>query len=292
MGENLGGQGMEIRGRLSEKKALVLGVANKMSLAWAIARALHEEGAHLFFGCHPSHVRRVEKLAREVKAWGVGICDVRSDEDIRALMQRVGEAFGGKLHVLVHSIAYADMAFLGGPFFRITRKGWNEALEISAYSLVASVREALPLLRQAGSASVITLTYVGSREAVPGYNIMGVAKAALEASVRYLAYDVGPDNIRVNAVSPSAVRTISALAVEDFETALRMTQEHSPLLRNVTPEEVASAVVFLASDGASAITGHVLPVDVGLHILSKPSIPKKTLGKTSQKETQSGVSST
>lgn len=262
-------------GRLMGKKSLIMGVANKMSLAWAVARQLFAEGSAIFLSCAPNHVRRVEKLAPEVKAVAVVACDVRRDEDIIALMHRVEDVFEGTLDILVHSLAYANMEYLGGPFLKVTREAWNEALEISAYSLSACVREAYPLLRRAGTASVVTLTYSGSREVVPGYNIMGVAKAALEATVRYLAYDVGPHGIRVNAVSPSAVRTISALAVEDFETALEMTRTHSPMLRNIMAEEVASAVAFLASDAASAVTGHVLPVDAGLHLLSKPSIKRK-----------------
>ncbi|WP_448382538.1 enoyl-ACP reductase FabI [Desulfosoma sp.] len=262
-------------GRLAGKKALVLGVANKMSLAWAIAKALYHHGAEIFLSCAENNKRRVEKLAPEIQARGVAVCDVRRDEEIEGLFAQVEACYEGKLDVLVHSLAYADMNYLGGPYFQVTRPAWHEALDISAYSLTACVRRAYPLFRKAGGGSVVTLSYAGAREVVPGYNIMGVAKAALEASVRYLAYDLGPDNIRVNAVSPSAVRTISALAIEDFETALKVTEEHSPMLRNVTADEVARAVVFLASDESSAITGHVLPVDVGLHMLSRPSIKRK-----------------
>ncbi len=261
-------------GDLCGKKALIVGVANKMSLAWAIAKAFYTQGATIFLSCAQSHQRRVEKLAPEVQALGIATCDVRRDEDIRQLMLRVEKVFDGKLHVLVHSIAYADMRYLGGPFYTVTREAWTEALEISAYSLTAMVREAFPLFEAAGGGSVVTLTYAGSHEVVPGYNVMGVAKAALEASVRYLAHDFGPHGIRVNAVSPSAVRTISALAVEDFELALKATEEHSPLQRNVTSDEVARSVVFLASDNSSGITGHILPVDVGVHLLSRPQVKK------------------
>lgn len=262
---------------LAGRKALVLGVANKMSLAWAIARAFREHGAQVALSCLESSRRKVEKLATSWNCGPVLVCDLRRDEDVVRLFQDVGRHFEGTLDILVHSVAYADLNFLGGEFIKTPRAAWNEALEISAYSLVACVREARTLLKASGHGSVITLTYAGSQEVVPGYNIMGVAKAALECSVRYLAYDLGPENIRVNALSPGPVRTISALAVQNFELGLRMAQEHAPMLRNITAEEVGAAAVFLASNLAAPLTGCVLPVDAGLHILSRPSIARSDL---------------
>uniref|UniRef100_A0A832A4Q3 Enoyl-[acyl-carrier-protein] reductase [NADH] n=1 Tax=Desulfacinum infernum TaxID=35837 RepID=A0A832A4Q3_9BACT len=259
---------------LDGKKALVLGVANKMSLAWAIARAFRAHGADVALGCVESSRRRVEKLAREAGCGPVLVCDVRREDDIGALFRKLAEVFEGRLDILVHSIAYADLEYLGGEFIGTPRRVWTEALEISAYSFLACVREGRPLLRASQGASVITLSYAGSREVVPGYNIMGVAKAALESAVRYLAYDLGPENIRINALSPGPVRTVSALAVQNFETALKVMESHAPMLRNVTAEEVAAAALFLASPLSRAMTGCVLPVDAGAHILCRPSIAR------------------
>lgn len=262
---------------LEGKKALVLGVANKMSLAWAIAQAFRAHGVQVALSCVEGSRRRVEKLARESGCAPVVVCDVRRDEDIAALFRDVGAAFDGCLDILVHSIAYADLDYLGGEFVGTPRRVWTEALEISAYSFVACVREARPLLRASQDGSVLTLTYAGAKEVVPGYNVMGVAKAALESAVRYLAYDLGPEKIRVNALSPGPVRTVSALAVQNFELGLKMMESHAPLLRNVTAEEVAAAAVFLASPLSRAVTGCVVPVDAGAHILSRPTIARAEL---------------
>jgi len=262
-------------GLVEGKHALVIGVANKMSLAWAIARAMHAQGAHVVLGCVESARKRVEKLGREIGCDQVFACDVRKDDEIEGLFQRTGDFFHGRLDILVHSIAYANLNYLGGEFIGVTREAWNEALEISAYSFVACMRAARELMRAAEGASAMALTFAGGREVVPGYNIMGIAKAALECSVRYLAYDLGPEKIRVNAISPGPVRTISALAVAGFETGLRTMEEQAPLLRNVLVEEVGHTAVFLASSLSSAITGCILPVDAGAHILSRPSIARK-----------------
>ncbi|MEW6259147.1 MAG: enoyl-ACP reductase [Thermodesulfobacteriota bacterium] len=262
-------------GLIEGKNALVIGVANKMSLAWAIARAMHDQGAHVALGCVESARKRVEKLGREIGCNQVLVCDVRKDDEVHRLFQRTGDFFQGRLDILVHSIAYADLQYLGGEFIGVTREAWTEALEISAYSFVACVRAARDLMRASEGASAMTLTFAGGREVVPGYNIMGIAKAALECSVRYLAYDLGPEKIRVNAISPGPVRTISALAVAGFETGLKTMVEHAPLLRNVLVEEVAHTAVFLASSLSNAITGCILPVDAGAHILSRPSIARK-----------------
>lgn len=262
---------------LEGKKAAVIGVANKMSLAWAVARAFRDHGADVALSCVEGSRRKVEKLAAQWDCGPVLTCDLRRDEEVSRLFEDVGRAFGGSLDILVHSVAYADLNFLGGEFVRTSRTVWSEALDISAYSLVACVREARQLLKASGDGSVMTLSYAGAREVVPGYNIMGVAKAALECAVRYLAYDLGPENIRVNALSPGPVRTISALAVQNFELALRTMEGHAPMLRNIAAEEVGAAAVFLASPLAKAITGCILPVDAGAHILCRPSIARAEL---------------
>jgi len=254
-------------GLLNGKKALITGVANKKSIAWGIARTFHAHGAQLAFTCLESNIRRVKKLASQVDSDIIIPCDVQKDEEIEHAFDEVNAAFGGTLDILVHCIAYADIEDLGGEFIGISRSGWNLALEISAYSLVAFARFARSLMNAAGRGSIITLTFNGGRKVVPGYNIMGVAKAALDMSIRYLAYDLGPENIRVNAISAGPISTISSLAVEDFSNALRITAESSPLLRNITQEDLAGTAVYLASDLSGAVTGEVLYVDAGMSIM-------------------------
>ena len=253
-------------GLLQGRKALITGVANKKSIAWGIARTFHAHGAQLAFTCLESNVRRVKKLAPQVDSDIIIPCDVQKDEEIENAFQEVKAAFGGTLDILVHCIAYADLKDLGGAFIGISRSGWNLALEISAYSLVVFARYARSMMRAAGRGSIITLTY-GGPKVVPGYNIMGIAKAALEMSIRYLAYDLGPENIRVNAISAGPISTISALAVEDFSKALRINEESSPLLSNITLEDLGKTAVYLASDLSSAVTGELLHVDAGMNIM-------------------------
>jgi enoyl-[acyl-carrier protein] reductase I len=255
-------------GLLEGKRAVVSGVANKRSIAWGIAQALYQQGAQVGFTCLESAIKRVTKLAREVDSSVIIPCDVSRDQDISATFEKVGEAFDGKLDVLVHSIAYARLDDLGGDFSKVTREGWRLALETSAYSLVAMARAARPLMKAAGGGSILTLSFVGGRKVVPGYNVMGVAKAALECVVRYLAYELGPDGIRVNALSPGPIRTVSSIVIERFDESLEKVAACAPLLRPVTPQDVGDAAIFYASELSSMITGSILDVDSGMGILT------------------------
>jgi len=252
---------------LEGKRVLVSGVANPRSIAWGIAQALHAHGARLAFTCLDSARRRVTKLAAEIGSDLVFSCDVSRDEDIERAFEEVGNAFEGKLDVLVHSIAYARLEDLGGEFLTVSREGWRLALEVGAYSLVAMARAARPLMKAAGGGSILTLTFVGGGRVTPGYNTMGVTKAALECAVRYLAYDLGPDGIRVNALSPGPIPTLSSMVVDRFEESLRKTESHSPLLRQITSQDVGNAAVFFAADLSSAITGSVHHIDGGMDAL-------------------------
>lgn len=260
---------------LTEKNALICGVTNKTSIAWGIAQALHAQGANLAFTCVENNVRRLKKLAPQVNSDIIVPCDVRSDEDIENAFKSVGNAFSGRLDILVHAIAYAHIDDLGGEFIHISRKGWNLALEISAFSLVAMARRARPLMNAAGGGSIFALTFAGGKRVVPGYNIMGVAKAALDMSVRYLAYDLGPENIRVNAISAGPISTPSSLAIEDFDSALRLMENTSPLLRNITLEDLGGTAVYLASDLSRSVTGETIYVDSGISILNAPAKPRR-----------------
>ncbi len=253
---------------LEKKRALVLGVANERSIAWAIARALSAAGARLaltFVG--DSIERRVRPLAAEIGAELVLPCDVTDDAQVAALFGEIERAWGG-LDVLVHAVAYAQREDLAGRFVETSRSGFHTALDVSAYSLVALSRGALPLLRAAGGGSIVTLTFDGSNRVYPNYNVMGVAKAALESAVRYLAADLGPEGVRVNAVSAGPIKTLSAAGIRDFRQMLHVVEERAPLRRNVTAEEVASLVAMLAADEGRAITGQVLHVDAGLSIVA------------------------
>jgi enoyl-[acyl-carrier protein] reductase I len=261
---------------LDGKKALVSGVANKNSIAWGIARALYAHGSQIAFTCHPTNLRRLNKLAAQVDSETIVSCDVGKDEEISRAFDQVGNVFGGRLDILVHSVAYANLDDLGGEFIKTSRSGWNLALDISAYSLVAFARCARPLMKAAGEGSIMTLTF-GDGKVVPGYNIMGVAKAALEMAVRYLAYDLGPENVRVNAIASGPIQTISSLAIEDFSVALRMMEERSPLLRNVTLEDLGRTAVYLASDFSRAVTGSVIKVDSGMNIMCPSTAPHRKL---------------
>lgn len=254
-------------GLLTGKKALVSGVANPRSIAWGIAQAFHEHGARVAFTCLESTQRRVAKLAAELDSDLVFPCDVAKDEDIARTFEKVGEAFDGHLHVFVHSIAYARLEEMSGEFLNVTREGWRLALDVSAYSLVAMARVARPLMKAAGGGSIMTLTFAGGNRVAPGYNMMGVAKAALESTVRYLAYDLGPDGIRVNALSPGPIPTVSGMVIQGFEESLQIPTTHSPLLRSITPRDVGNAAVWYAADISSAVTGATVPIDGGMGIL-------------------------
>ena len=254
-------------GPLDGKCGVVLGVANKRSLAWAAARALAAQGARVALTYQGERLREgVEKLAAELgEGTPVIACDVVRPRQVEDLVKALGERFGG-LDFLVHSIAYAPAEDLKGRFSHTTRKGFHRAMDVSVYSLVALARRLAPLM--AGrEASVVTLTYMGATRVIPNYNLMGVAKAALESTVRYLAYDLGPEGHRVNAVSPGPVRTLSASAVGDFVKILEHVEGHAPLKRNIDAEDVGAMVAFLCSPAARSITGEVLFVDSGMHAM-------------------------
>jgi enoyl-[acyl-carrier protein] reductase I len=255
---------------LDGKRALIFGVANDHSIAWGIARALHEQGATVGFSSVESLIeRRVRPLATSIGSTFVEPCDVQSDDDIRAVFAKWGAAHG-RLDILVHALAFAKREDLEGSFVDTSRDGFALALDVSAYSLVALTREARPFL-DPGS-SVITLTYYGAEKVVGNYNVMGVAKAALEASVRYLAADLGPDGIRVNAISAGPVRTLAAAGIAGFKKMYGSFADVAPLRANITPEDVGRSAVYLASDLSSAVTGEVLYVDGGFNIMGVPTV--------------------
>jgi enoyl-[acyl-carrier protein] reductase I len=256
-------------GLLDGKKALIFGVANDHSIAWGIAQALHAEGAVLGFSSVESLIdRRVRPLAEQLGSTFVEPCDVQSDEEIRRVFER-WRAAHGELDILVHALAFAKREDLEGEFVATSRDGFALALDVSAYSLVALVREARPLLHR--GSSVLTLTYYGAEKVVANYNVMGVAKAALEASVRYLAADLGPDGVRVNAISAGPIRTLSAAGISGFKKMYGAFDDVAPLRANVTIEDVGKSAVYLASDLSSAVTGEILYVDGGFNILGVPS---------------------
>jgi len=250
------------------KRALVLGVANKRSIAWAIARRLAEGGAQCAFTFQGERIEQnVRELAASVSSPLVTELDVRDDGAIDRVFQEVGAAFDGRLDIVVHSVAYAAAEDLEGRFTDTPRDRFWMAVDVSAYSLVAVARAAEPLMAAAGGGSIVTMTYLGGVRAVPHYNVMGVAKATLDASVRYLAWDLGQENIRVNAVSAGPVRTLAARSIAGFPTMESIVQERAPLHRHIGAEDVASAAAYLLSDGAANVTGTTLYVDSGYHAM-------------------------
>ncbi|HSW51402.1 MAG TPA: enoyl-ACP reductase, partial [Bryobacteraceae bacterium] len=245
------------------KTALVLGIANKWSLAYAIAEAFHREGARLVVTYQGERQRQtVEELAGELAAERVLACDVTQEDELARL---AGDLKEERLDAVVHSIAFADRQDLVRPFHQTSRSGFLLAHDVSVYSLVSLARALSPLMTQGGS--ITTLSYLGASRVIPNYNVMGVAKAALEAAVRYLASDLGPGGIRVNAISAGPVKTASARAIKDFSGILEFVAARAPLRRNTDPAEVADAAVFLASDLGRGVTGNVLFVDAGFQIM-------------------------
>ncbi len=252
-------------GLMEGKKGLILGVANDRSIAWGIAQALHREGATIGFTYLGEALeRRVRPLAESMNAPLIEPCDVSKDEDIAALMERTRETFG-QIDFLVHAIAFANKEELSGTILNTTREGFRIALEISAYSLIALVKAAEPLF--APNASVLTLTYHGSRQVIGSYNVMGVAKAALEASVRYLAAGLGPRGIRVNAISAGPIRTLAASGIANFRSLHKHFAEYAPLRRNVTIEDVGNAALYLCSPLSAGVTGEIHYVDGGFNVV-------------------------
>jgi enoyl-[acyl-carrier protein] reductase I len=247
---------------LEGKNALILGVANKWSLAYAIARAYRREGARLTLTYQGERLKQtVEELGQELGAERIFQCDVSQESEL----ERLTKEMSGGLDAVMHSIAFANREDLNRPFVETSRAGFLLAQEVSAYSLVAVAKATAPTMTAGGS--ITTLTYLGSERVVPNYNVMGVAKAALEACVRYLASDLGPNKIRVNAISAGPVKTASARAIKDFSTILDVVTQRAPLRRNTDPAEVGDAAVFLASELGRGVTGNILYVDSGFRIM-------------------------
>lgn len=252
-------------GQLQGKRGVILGVVNERSIAWACAKACAAQGASLFFNfLGDAQEKRVRKLTEEIPGALVYPCDVSQDDHIQAFFAEVKSRWGG-LDFIVHSVAYADREDLKDQFVTTSRSNFAMTLDISAYSLVAVARAAMDLMPSGGS--IVTMTYYGGEKVVPHYNVMGVAKAALEMSARYLAHDLGPRGIRVNCISSGPVKTLSASAIPGLRSMLETTEKNAPLRRNIAADEVASAAVFLLSGSASGITGEVLHVDSGYHIM-------------------------
>jgi enoyl-[acyl-carrier protein] reductase I len=261
-------------GLLNGKNALVFGLANERSIAWGITQALYREGAKIGISYAGETLkRRVMPLAEKIGCTWVEECDVTKDEDIDAVAKKAANDFG-QVDVLVHSIAFAGREELTGPFYNTTREGFKNAMDISVYSFVALARAFQPILR--AGASLICMTYYGSVKVAPHYNVMGVAKAALEATTRYLAYDLGPQQVRVNAISAGPIRTLAAAGVGGFRDMYKHFADMSPMRENVTIDDVGNAAVFLASDLSRRVTGDVLYVDSGFNIVGVQMGPKES----------------
>jgi enoyl-[acyl-carrier protein] reductase I len=246
----------------------VLGVANRRSIAWGIAQRLAGGGAQLAFTYQGERIEKnVRELADSVSSPLVTECDVRSDDDVARVFGEVAEAFDGRLDLLVHSVAFAAAEDLEGRFTDTPRDRFWLALDVSAYSLVACARAAEPLLESAGGGAIVTMTYLGGERAVPHYNVMGVAKSALDSSVKYLAWDLGAKNIRVNAISAGPVRTLAARSIAGFPTMEAIVEERAPLHRHIDADDVGAAAAFLLSDDARNITGTTFYVDSGYHAM-------------------------
>jgi enoyl-[acyl-carrier protein] reductase I len=251
---------------LAGKQGIVFGVANRRSIAWAIARAWHQAGARLAFSYQGERLKEnVQELAGTFGEDTLILpCDVTKDDEIARIFKAVGEKFG-RLDLLLHAVAFAPKEALEGEFLNTSREAFRIAHDVSAYSLVALARAAAPLMSAGGS--ILALSYYGAQKVVPHYNVMGVAKAALEASARYLAYDLGPRKIRVNCISAGPVNTLAARGVSGFTEMLRQYEARAPLKRNVLPEELGATGLFLVGEGAAAITGQVIYVDCGYEIM-------------------------
>ncbi len=252
---------------LEGKKALIFGIANKNSIGWAIAQSLAREGAALAFSYIEPMERRVKELAEQIPGTATFQCDVQNDADLDSTFAQAGEFFGGKLDILIHSVAFAPKEALENPFVQTSRQDFFTALDVSAYSLTAMARRAQPLMQAAGGGSILTMTYQASGRVMPKYNVMAVAKAALECSVRYLAYELGEYNIRINAISAGAVNTLAARGISGFTTFRSHTSDIAALRRNIEQNEVGDAALFLTSDLARAITGEIMFVDAGYSIM-------------------------
>ncbi|MFL5035044.1 MAG: enoyl-ACP reductase FabI [Microvirga sp.] len=264
---------------MTGKRGLIMGVANNRSIAWGIARAAHQHGAALALTYQGDALKkRVEPLARELDAAVVGHCDVTEAATMDAVFAEVGRLWGG-LDFLVHAIAFSDKDELTGRYVDTSEGNFTKSLLVSCYSFTAVAQRAEKLMANGGS--LLTLTYYGAEKWMPHYNVMGIAKAALEASVRYLAADLGPQNIRVNAISAGPIKTLAASGIGDFRYILRWNEYNSPLRRTVTTDEVGDTAAYLASDMARGMTGEILHVDAGYHVvgMKNPEAPDMTLDK-------------
>jgi enoyl-[acyl-carrier protein] reductase I len=258
-------------GLLSGKTALIFGIANDRSIAWGIAKAFQQEGATLGFSyAGPMLEKRIRPLAASLGVTFVEPCDVSKDDEIAFVAEKAAAAFG-QVDILVHSIGFAKQEDLTGPYFNTSRAGFHLAMDISVFSLTALARAFQPILKPGGA--LLTLTYYGAEKVAPNYNVMGVAKAALEASVRYLAYDLGPHGVRVNAISAGPIRTLAAAGVSGFKTMYRHFNRLAPLQQHITIEDIGGTALFLCSDLASKVTGEIVYVDSGYNILGFPIPP-------------------
>lgn len=266
---------------LSGKKGVILGVANDKSIAWGIAKAAHAHGAELAFTFQGEALeKRVRPLADSLGSKIVEPCDVTDEASVENLFKLLDQKWG-RLDFLLHAIAFSDKNELKGKYVDTTRTNFINTMDVSCFSFTALAQKAVPLMKKSGGGSMITLTYAGSERVMPHYNVMGVAKAALEASVRYLAADLGEDNIRVNAISAGPIRTLAAAGIGDFRYILKWNEYNSPLKRNTTLEDVAGAGLYLLSDLGSGTTGEVLHVDSGYHVVGMKRVdaPDLTLEK-------------
>lgn len=261
---------MTMSSLMAGKKGLIMGVANDRSIAWGIAKAAHAQGAELAFTYQGEALeKRVRPLAEEIGSQIVVPCDVTDEASIDATFKEI-EAKWGKIDFVVHAIAFSDKSELDGLYLNTTRANFLKTMDISVYSFTAVCQRAVPLMKDGGS--LLTLTYYGAERVMPHYNVMGVAKAALEASVRYLATDLGKDNIRVNAISAGPIKTLAASGIGDFRYILKWNELNSPLKRNVTIEDVGNSGLYLLSDLGAGVTGEVLHVDAGYHTVGMVSI--------------------
>ncbi len=266
-------------GLLEGKNALIFGVANNRSIAWGITQAFKREGANIGLSyAGPALERRVRRLADEIACEFVEPCDVTKDEEIEAIAEKAKAHFG-KIDILVHAVAFAEREDLARPFYQTSRSGFHTAMDVSVYSFAALARAFQPIMPPGGS--LVTMTYYGGVKVVPHYNVMGVAKAALEATTRYLAYDLGKMGLRVNAISAGPIRTLSAAGIAGFRSLYKTILELSPLKEDITTEDIGNAAVFLCSDMGRRITGEVLYVDAGYNIMGFPD--PDALGKLAEK---------
>jgi len=254
-------------GSLDGKTALIFGVADHHSIGWAIAEKLREAGAQLAFTYQDRFEKNIRKLLADRPETPLLPCDVQDEAQIDSVFNDIQARWGG-LDTLVHSVAFASRDALSGRFVNTTRDDFKNSLDISAYSLVALARRAEPLMQARGGGSILTMTYQASQRVIPNYNLMAISKAALEACVRYLAYDMGTNNIRVNAISAGALRTIASMGVAGMRTLFDQVEEHAPLRRNITSDDVGDLALFLSSDGSKNITGQTIYVDAGHSIVA------------------------